>query len=36
VDDLARRYGQLPTAILRADARTILRLRAILAESEEP
>jgi hypothetical protein len=36
VDDLARRYGQMPSAILREDASVLLRIRSILAESEEP
>jgi hypothetical protein len=36
VDDLARRYGQLPSAILAEDAPTLLRIRSILAELEEP
>jgi len=35
-DELAARYGQPPSAILREDARTILRMRAILAEAADP
>jgi hypothetical protein len=35
VDELARRYGQLPSTILGEDARLMLGMRALLAEAEE-
>jgi hypothetical protein len=35
VDELAQRYGQLPSAVLAEDARLMLGMRALLAEAQE-
>jgi len=35
VDELAARYGQLPSAILAEDARTVLRMRTLLRLASE-